>query len=214
MNKTRIILVRHGETTWNKEGRYQGQVDTPLSELGLTQGAKLAAALSTIKIDKFYSSHLFRAKETARLCATFHNQNVILDERLQEISHGKWEGLLSDDVAQTYPQELKDWQNNPAKVVMPEGESLDMVAIRSMVALEEIAQTNLGKTVLVAAHDAVNKVVICHALGIDLNKFWQIKQDNTCINVLEFYENTWRIVLLNSTLHMGFLFSGIEQKGL
>lgn len=214
MNKTRIILVRHGETTWNKEGRYQGQVDTPLSDFGLAQGNKLAEALANIKIDKFYASHLFRAKETARLCATLHKQEVAIDERLQEISHGAWEGLLAEDVAKTYPQELKDWQNNPAKVLMPGGEDLAIVVDRSMAALEEIAQNNIGKTVLVAAHDAVNKVVICRALGIDLNKFWQIKQDNTCINVLEFCENSWRIVLLNSTLHMGFLFSGIEQKGL
>lgn len=71
-----------------------------------------------------------------------------------------------------------------------------------------------GKTVLVAAHDAVNKAIICDIMGLDMSHFWQIKQDNTCINVLEYDKGQWRVVLLNSTAHMGDLFSGIEQKGL
>ena len=70
------------------------------------------------------------------------------------------------------------------------------------------------KTILVAAHDAVNKAIICDVLGLGMEHFWQIKQDNTCINVLECNEGVWRTVLLNSTNHMGFLFSGIEQAGL
>jgi probable phosphoglycerate mutase len=68
--------------------------------------------------------------------------------------------------------------------------------------------------VLVAAHDAVNKAVICDIMGIGMDHFWQIKQDNTCINVFEYDKEKWRMVLLNSTNHLGFLFSGIEQKGL
>ena len=214
MAKCRIILVRHGETQWNKEGRYQGQVDTELSERGLAQGAELAQALAKVKIDRFYASHLQRARITAQLCADKHGQKVQVDERLQEIAHGKWEGLLAQDVQKTYPEMLKAWQERPAEVLMPEGENLEQLAKRTMLALEDIAQANIDKTVLVAAHDAVNKVAVCKIMQADLNCFWQVKQDNTCINVIEYENGIWRIVLLNSTWHMGYLFSDIEQKGL
>lgn len=213
-NKCRLILVRHGETDWNKEGRYQGQIDTELSERGLEQGRRLAQALAELPIDEFYSSHLKRARMTAQFCADYHGRPVHIDERLQEIAHGTWEGLLAEEVKKDYVELLQAWRENPASVQMPEGESLQELAERSMAAFEKIATDNLGKTVLVAAHDATNKVIICKLLKADLNSFWQVKQDNTCINVIEYEAGTWRIVLLNSTQHMGYLYSGVEQKGL
>ena len=94
------------------------------------------------------------------------------------------------------------------------GESLEDVRKRARAAFDDYAEKYAGKTVLVAAHDAVNKAIICDLLGLDMSHFWQIKQDNTCINVLEYNEGVWRVVLLNSTNHLGFLFSGIEQAGL
>ena len=98
---------------------------------------------------------------------------------------------------------------------MPDGgESLEAVRKRARAAFDDYAAKYTDKTVLVAAHDAVNKAIICDLLGLDMSHFWQIKQDNTCINVLEYNEGVWRVVLLNSTNHLGFLFSGIEQAGL
>lgn len=94
------------------------------------------------------------------------------------------------------------------------GESLEDVRVRARAAFDDYVRKYDGKTVLVAAHDAVNKAIICDVLGLDMSHFWQIKQDNTCINVLECQDGVWRLVLLNSTNHMGYLFSGIEQKGL
>ena len=81
-------------------------------------------------------------------------------------------------------------------------------------AFDDYAAAYPNQTILVAAHDAVNKAIICDLLELSMEHFWQIKQDNTCINVLEYQDGIWRIVLLNSTAHMGFLFSGIEQAGL
>ena len=94
------------------------------------------------------------------------------------------------------------------------GENVDDVRRRARSAFDDYARKYDGKTVLVAAHDAVNKAIICDLLGLDMSHFWQIKQDNTCINVLEYQNGVWRLVLLNSTNHMGYLYSGIEQKGL
>ena len=212
---TRIILVRHGETTWNIEGRYQGQEDTPLSERGLKQGQLLAEGLRNIPIDLAISSPLKRSYQTCKFCADLHNLPVATDERLLEINHGSWEGVLASDIQKQYPVEFAQWHSEPEKVVMPGGgESLEDVRKRVRAAFDEYVVKYPDKTILVAAHDAVNKAIICDILGLGMEHFWQIKQDNTCINVLEYNEGVWRTVLLNSTNHMGFLFSGIEQAGL
>ena len=118
-------------------------------------------------------------------------------------------------IAKQFPQEFALWHTQPHLVQMPDGgESLEDVRKRARAAFDDYAEKYAGKTVLVAAHDAVNKAIICDLLGLDMSHFWQIKQDNTCINVLEYNEGVWRVVLLNSTNHLGFLFSGIEQAGL
>lgn len=214
LTKTRIILVRHGETTWNREGRYQGQIDTPLSDFGRRQGEMVAEALANVPIDICYSSPLSRSYDTASMCAARHGLSVAKDARLLEINHGEWEGKLSAEIVGEYPDILSKWRTTVVDANMPGGENIEEVRERSMAALTDYATQHIGKTVLVVAHDAVNKAVICNMLGVDLSHFWQIKQDNTCINVLEYEPDRWRLVLLNSTNHLGFLFSGIEQKGL
>ena len=103
----RIILLRHGETTWNIEGRYQGQEDTPLSERGWEQGRKAALALKDVPIDRAISSPLSRSYETCRLAADFHHLPVMKDERLTEISHGLWEGIHADEIEARYPEEFR-----------------------------------------------------------------------------------------------------------
>lgn len=211
---TRIILIRHGETTWNIEGRYQGQEDTPLSERGLEQGHLLAEGLRSIPLDLCISSPLERSFQTCSFCAKLHDLPVAADDRLLEINHGKWEGVLAGDIAAAYPEEFANWHSKPHLVQMPGGENLEDVRRRVRAAFDEYAVKYDGKTVLVAAHDAVNKAIICDVLGLGMEHFWQVKQDNTCINVLEYNEGVWRAVLLNSTSHLGFLFSGIEQAGL
>ncbi|MCH4179543.1 MAG: histidine phosphatase family protein [Megasphaera sp.] len=213
---TRIILIRHGETQWNIEGRYQGQEDTHLSERGLQQGHMVAEGLKDTPIDVAVSSPLERSYMTASFCAALHGITVEKDDRLLEINHGDWEGRLAGEIEARYPVEFQQWHTQPQLVTMPGagGENLAAVCRRARAAFDDYAVKYDGKTVLVAAHDAVNKAVICDILGLDMSHFWQIKQDNTCINVLECEQGQWRIVLLNSTNHMGYLFSGIEQKGL
>lgn len=211
---TRFILVRHGETTWNREGRYQGQIDTPLSPFGVEQGQLVAKALEKVPFDVAYASPLERSFETARMCAVPHGIEVIKDERLLEINHGEWEGLQADEVRTNYPELLHKWHTSVVDVQMPGGENIEDVRQRAMTAFNDYAKRHEGKTVLVAAHDAVNKAVLCDILDISLSHFWQVKQDNTCINVFEYQNGKWRMVLMNSTTHLGFLFSGIEQKGL
>jgi len=211
---TRVLLVRHGETKWNLEGRYQGQIDTELSERGYEQARKLGLALKNVKIDVAYASPLSRAVETARAVANHHGLEVFIAPGLTEIAHGTWEGLLSSEVKEKYGVLVEQWHTRPHEVQMPEGENLQQVYQRSMAALMEIIEKHPGQTILVVAHDATNKVLVCGALGIDLGNFWQIKQDNTCVNVFEFENNKWRVCLLNDTCHLGQIFTSIEQSAL
>lgn len=211
---TRIILIRHGETTWNIEGRYQGQEDTPLSPRGIRQGKAAALALQDIPFDAAISSPLSRAYDTCRMAASFHHLPVKKDPLITEINHGKWEGVLAEDIEKEYPEEFHLWHTHPEKVQMPDGENLEDVHARVKKAFENYVRKYEGKTILVAAHDAVNKVIICDILGLSISHFWQIKQDNACINVLEYNDGLWRLVTMNSTAHLGYVVSGIEQKGL
>ena len=213
---TRIILVRHGETNWNVEGRYQGQEDTDLSPRGLAQGEKLGEALKDIPVDMYIASPLKRAFMTAGFCAQHQGKEVLKDARLEEINHGIWEGQLSVDIAAQYPDEFKLWHSQPHLVQMPGegGESLEDVRKRVRAAFDDYVRDYEEQTILVAAHDAVNKAIICDVMGLDMSHFWQIKQDNTCVNVLEYENGQWRLVMVNYTGHLGYIFSGIEQKGL
>lgn len=212
---TRIILVRHGETQWNKEGRYQGQIDTELSEEGYRQTELVADALKDVHLDAFYGSPLKRSYLTAQMVAKFHNNaEVKIEPRFTEISHGEWEGLLSSEVDSKYGDMVKDWKDKPHTVHMPGGEHLEQVQQRSMAALYDIVKSHPNQTVLIAAHDAINKVIICGVLEIGLQNFWRVKQDNTGISILEFYADTARVCALNDTCHLGGLITNKEQKAL
>jgi len=212
---TRIILVRHGETKWNKEGRYQGQIDTDLSEEGLRQTELVAEALKDTHIDVFYGSPLRRSYQTAQMIAKYHDDAPVrVEARFTEISHGEWEGLLSTEVDAKYGQMVKDWKDQPHTVHMPGGEHLEQVQERSMAAIHDIVEKHPNQTVLVAAHDAINKVIICGVLEIGLKNFWRVKQDNTGISILEFYEDTARVCTLNDTCHLGGLITDKEQAAL
>ena len=213
---SKLILVRHGETNWNVEGRYQGQENTDLSPRGLEQGKLVGEALKDMPVDVYISSPLKRSFMTAEFCANHQGKEVIADGRLTEINHGVWEGQLSTDISAEYPDMFHQWHTEPHLVQMPGegGESLEDVRKRVREAFDEYVDTYDGKTVLVAAHDAVNKAIICDVLGLGMEHFWQIKQDNTCVNVLECDKGVWRLVLMNYTGHLGYVFSGIEQKGL
>ncbi len=210
----RIILLRHGETTWNIEGRYQGQEDTPLSERGMAQGKAAALALKDVHIDHAISSPLSRSYDTCQMAASYHHINVQKDVRLIEINHGLWEGIHAEEIKEAYPKEFHLWHTHPEKVQMPHGENLEDVRRRVREAFDEYTKTYEGETILVAAHDAVNKAILCDLLGLPMSHFWQIKQDNACINVVEYENGIWRLVTVNATTHLGYLISGIEQKGL
>lgn len=200
----RIILVRHGETAWNKEGKFQGRLDIDLNDVGRAQAKKLAEALRDVHIDTIYSSPLKRSMDTANAIAEWHSLPVVKAEEFNEIDHGSWEGMHLDAVIDAHGALYDTWLNNPHEAKMPGGEELSDIRERAVRKLTEIlAGTPDGTTLLIAGHDATNKVVLCYALGLDNSHFWQIKQGNASVSILEYEDKVFRLTLLNDTCHLG-----------
>jgi broad specificity phosphatase PhoE len=206
----RLLLVRHGETEWNRQGQFQGQIDVPLNDNGRTQAQKAAEFLKSVQIDAAYTSFMARPKETAEIILQHHlglELHTVTD--LQEISHGEWEGLYEADIETNYPGMLHQWQTAPETVQMPEGENLQQVWHRSILAWKQIVAAHSGgdevQTVLVVAHDAVNKALLCHLVGLGPESFWRFKQGNGAVSVIDYPNGIDSPPVLNAaniTIHL------------
>ncbi|GAB1408246.1 histidine phosphatase family protein [Thermomonas brevis] len=215
----RILLARHGETPWNAEGRYQGQEDIPLSEVGIAQATALGRRLAETRIDRAVASPLSRAMRTAQLALGEARAAMLgLDAGLKEIGHGEWEGLLASEIGQRDPARLQAWRDAPETVQMPGagGESLQQVLDRAWPAFAR-ACDGLGEddTLLVVAHDAVNRVLLCRMLGIPLSKLWGFRQAPTTLNLLEGASvDALDVVRLNDCSHHTALFGEAVHRAL
>ena len=188
----RLLLVRHGETDWNKESRFQGQIDIPLNDNGREQGKKAAAFLKETPLNFAISSPMSRPKETAELILAYHSGvKLEIKQQLLEISHGTWEGKLKPEIQAQYPELLKQWQETPEVVQMPDGENLQQVWDRAVACWDEIVaekgqSSEEIKTGIVVAHDAINKVILCALLGLSPSNFWNVKQGNGAVSVIDY----------------------------
>jgi probable phosphoglycerate mutase len=213
----KILLARHGETRWNAEGRYQGQIDIPLSEVGEAQARLLGERLREVDITRAVASPLARAARTAQLAMEEHRAaQLTFDADLQEIAHGEWEGLLASEIRERDPQRLDAWREAPDSVQMPGGESLQQVLDRAWPALVR-ACAGLGEhdVLLVVAHDAVNRVLVCKILGLPLSRLWAFRQAPTTINLLEGPDvDHLEVVRLNDSNHHTALFGEAVHRAL
>jgi broad specificity phosphatase PhoE len=213
----KILLARHGETQWNAEGRYQGQMDIPLSATGESQARDLGERLRGLPIACAVASPLIRAVLTARLALGEHRAGPLtFDPGLQEIAHGEWEGLLASEIRARDPDRLRAWREAPDTVQMPGGESLQQVLDRAWPALVR-AGHGLGDddTLLVVAHDAVNRVLLCKILGLPLARLWSFRQAPTTINLIEGPDvEHLEVVRLNDCSHHTALFGEAVHRAL
>ena len=217
--RMRILLARHGETPWNAEGRYQGQVDIPLSEVGLAQARALGERLREVRIERAVASPLSRAAHTAQLAlGEARAAQLGFDDGLKEIGHGDWEGLLASEIAARDPERLRAWREAPDSVLMPGpgGESLQQVLDRAWPAFARAA-AGLGddETLLVVAHDAVNRVLLARVLGLPLARLWTFRQAPTTLNLLEGDSvEALDVVRLNDCSHHTALFGEAVHRAL
>jgi broad specificity phosphatase PhoE len=199
---TQIILVRHGQTPWNKDKIFRGSKDIPLNDTGREEARLAGEWLKDETIQAAYCSPLSRARDTGEAIARLHGLQVQDLPGIADICYGDWEGLPLSEVKVKYADLYRQWETAPHTVRFPQGETLDEVKTRALQAVEEVVQRHPGQTVLLAAHRAVNKVLIAALTGLDNSHFWRIGQDTTAVNRFRRVGDIWHIMGLNDTCHL------------
>lgn len=176
--KTQLLLIRHGETAWNAEHRIQGQLDIPLSPLGMLQAARLAESLASEPIDSVYSSAQSRAWLTAAPLAARLGVEVISEPRLRERSFGVFEGQTLDEIAARYPEEFRKWRERDPAWRPEGGETGQQLIDRVMAAVTELGARHAGQTVVLVSHGGVLDVVYRAARALE----WHAPREHQMLN--------------------------------
>lgn len=194
-----VILVRHGATDWNLQGRCQGSTDRDLSEIGIRQAEKIAELLREEEIHAIYSSHLRRARQTAERISQPHNLPVLIEEEVRELDHGELEGLTFNEIKAGYADFLARWRSEPAEICVPGGERLADVARRAWDSLNQIVQRHSeAARILVVSHNFPILGIVCRVSGTHLNAYRTFHLDPCGITRLEYKGGDWDITEVNS----------------
>jgi len=200
---TCIILVRHGQTEWNRVERFRGHADVPLNETGLTQaqatGQRIVEEWEPTAI---YSSPLSRAMKTAEAIAIHFNLPVQTHSGLTDIDYGEWQGFTPDEAQERWPEAVHAWYNQPESARIPGGETLASLRDRGMRAVNELAAHPDGQTIVLVGHTVINRIILLGVLGLGTERFWHIKQDTCAINVFEAEKKDFVLVSMNDTCHL------------
>ncbi|HSV97346.1 MAG TPA: histidine phosphatase family protein [Spirochaetota bacterium] len=196
----RLILVRHGETVWNRENRVQGRSDTLLSDNGIGQAERLAENMGCEQIDLIVTSPLRRAAETASIINRRINAPLELDADLKELDQGMFEGMSFGELARDHGDFLRKWAADPASVVIPGGESLAALQERAWRAVCRI--TVSCDNALVISHNFTITTILCKILHMPLSDFRRIRLDNASKTIVEAAESVFRAIVINDTAHL------------
>ena len=200
----KLILIRHGETVWNRQGIIQGSgSDTELSEVGNLQAEKVGLALREMPLSAIYSSPLKRAMDTAGAVARYHDLEIIPDAGLAEIYVGEMEGMPLEKLGQNFSQFLVDWQSRGEAVNFSGGENLGQFKDRVWAAVEKIVAVNPTGTVAIVSHYFVTTAIVCQALGLPISHLVRIRIQPSSITILEFDQGQPpRLLLLSDICHL------------
>jgi broad specificity phosphatase PhoE len=200
----RIVLVRHGETVSNVEGRWQGQSDSPLTDRGRAQAEQLAAALTDEPLAAVYSSDLGRAMDTALVVAAPHAVKVTPEARLREIHVGEWSGLNRQEIDARFADMRLAWAERPATMRLPGGETLHEAQERALEFFAEVMPAHAGETVLLVVHGAIGQAILVQAMGGTIDDLWlKERLDNCQISRLEWTaELGLRLIELSDVRHL------------
>jgi phosphoserine phosphatase len=200
---TLFILVRHGQTEWNRNERFRGRADIPLNETGLAQaeatGRRIALEWQPAVI---YTSPLSRSVKTAQAIAKHYGLEVKQHPGLADIDYGEWQGLSPEEARQRWPDEIDAWYNWPDQARIPGGETLDELRSRAMKTIHELAIQHPGETIVLVGHTVINRIILLGVLGLGNERFWRIKQDTCAINIFEAEGSDFTVVSLNDTCHL------------
>ena len=197
-----LILIRHGETDWNRSGRCQGVADIALNENGKQQARELANSLKDHKITAVYSSHLKRALETAEHIAEHHDLDVRIERDLHEMNQGDLEGLSFPDIRDRYADVLLKWRESPETLRLPNGESLIEVQDRAWSVIEKVQREHMGETVVAVSHNLTIITLLCKITGVGLKGFREFNVQATSKNVIVSENGDIRVDVINDISHL------------
>ena len=201
---TTLYLIRHGETEGGEVRRYKGTIDVPLSEKGVSQMEQVSKYIVEKGgkgglMSAVYCSDLTRAIRSAEIVAEPHSLKPIIVSSLRERNFGLWEGMSFDEIMEKYPLEFDAWAGNPLKFSPMEGESTLAMRDRVMQAMSEIMENHNKENIAIVAHGGVNRIILCHILGIPLENIFRIEQDYGALNIIEFWDEYPVVKLLNGS---------------
>ena len=195
---TRLYLTRHGQILGYENFPVYGSTDVDLTDVGLLQMENLSERLRLVPIETIYSSNLKRSVRGAQTIARRHNAALSVLPELREMGFGDWEGLTLSEIRERFPDEL---ESRKADIVnfSPSGcgESIEQLARRVIPCLEKILEDQRGKDFLILGHGMVNRVILCHTLGLDLSRVFHLQQDYGCLNIIDYYPDSTQLKLLN-----------------
>jgi len=198
----RLFLLRHAQSVWNRERRYQGWTDSALTDLGRSQAEAAGKALAAEPLVAVYASTLTRARDTAAAIAAPHGLPVHEDADFREMAFGAWEGRTLDEVRAEDPEDYRVWAETPDLFTAPGGETLADVKIRVLAALGRLRAAHEGKSVCLVAHGLSARVLILEALGLPLSRVWAIHLASTGISELEFRPDWTALHRMNTLVHL------------
>jgi alpha-ribazole phosphatase len=207
---TLVYLVRHGETPWNVERRFQGQLNVELSPTGLGQARAVAGWLAgrPVRFSAIYTSDLRRAAATAEAIGEAIGITPELDPRLREINVGEWSGMLADEVERAYPGALVDWHERIDRYTIPGGESIPIVQQRVLEAYRSLVDRHDGEAIIIVSHGAALSALLVALHGWDLVETWhsrRTRMGNTGVTVVTFdhASSSHDLLVMNSSEHLG-----------
>ena len=204
----RLLLIRHAATAWTAQGRFQGQTDIPLSPHGRRQATALAQRLMAETLHMLYASDLQRAWETAQTIAAPHALHVHAEPRLREMAFGRWEGLTYAEMQQQDAQSLAAWEHDQLHSAPPGGETLLQMTERVRAAYVDMLAAGQDKTVGLVAHGGPLQLLLCLALGLPPQAYWQVAVSPASLSELCVYEQGAILTCLNDTHHLCTLSRG------
>jgi alpha-ribazole phosphatase len=196
--RNRLYLVRHGQVIGYDGFRANGHTDVDITAVGRMQMEYLAERLRFVDIQVIYSSDLQRAKIGAQIIARYHDIQLHIRDDLREMYFGDWEGMPFNEIQEKYPDELKKRKDDILHFRPPGGgESMKDLSRRVMPSVQKILGDQEGHDILLVAHGGVNRIILCHALGLDLENVFNIQQDYGCLNIIDYYPDSMLVRLIN-----------------
>ncbi|MDB5809380.1 MAG: histidine phosphatase family protein [Betaproteobacteria bacterium] len=199
---SQLILIRHGETVWNRERRMQGQMDSPLSEVGLRQAQALARRLSKLEFKTLYCSDSGRAHQTARSVADVTGHELKVEPRLRERHFGVFEGLTGPEIEAQHPEAYLRFKSRDPHYVVPGGESAVAFRDRALTCLIEIAGRHANEVVVIVTHGLVCDIAYRAAHGMELIARRDVELVNAGLNHFRYLDGAWHMDRWGDAAHL------------